>query len=682
MRRVAAIGCAVFLGCLAFATPAAGIGEPSLVRDIRPGPDDGGVFSLAPFEGRLYFSADDGSSGSELWSSDGAAAGTSLFKDIRPGEESSFPIGMTDAFGELVFRANDGLHGNEPWASDGTPAGTALVTDIVSGPGTSDPFGLAVGDTRAYLQADDGTTGNELWVYRGPGTDTTLVEDVDPGDDSGVQGPMLAVGDTVYFGGNDGTGLKLWASDGTAGGTAPVSSSVFLDLTPHVWANGKLFFSAVTGAAGSEPWVYDSAAGTTTMLKDIVTGPTWGLPLFVSAAKVDGTVLFTASEGPGTELWKTDGTPGGTVQVEDGVRVAGTTLAVAGGVAYFAGGDGGGTGTELWRSDGTAAGTRIVADIDGGMDSSLPEELTAIGARLLFSANDGVRGSELWMSDGTEAGTGMVADVNAGPGGSFPAQITEAGGNVFFVADTPAWGQELWSFPLDVAPAAQGDSGVVVEDAPATAVDVLGNDTDADGGPISVGSVTQPAHGQVVVTGGGSGVTYRPDPDYCNDGVATDAFTYALSPGGDTATVAMSVTCVDDPSPSPPGPPGPPSPPNSPGPPSPPGDDVGIVVADRTATVREGIARLRLRCEGAGACKGRATLAVRVRHGKRTVRVVLGTKRFEISAGQAKTLRIRLNRAGRSRLAKAPAGRLRVKLTGRGVEPRAVVLKAARSSEG
>ena len=64
MQRAVTTICAIALGCLAFAAPASGMGEPSLVRDIRLGPADGGIFSLAPFEGRLYFSADDGSSGS------------------------------------------------------------------------------------------------------------------------------------------------------------------------------------------------------------------------------------------------------------------------------------------------------------------------------------------------------------------------------------------------------------------------------------------------------------------------------------------------------------------------------------------------------------------------------------------------------------------------------------------
>ncbi|MEH6873643.1 MAG: Ig-like domain-containing protein [Candidatus Competibacter sp.] len=102
---------------------------------------------------------------------------------------------------------------------------------------------------------------------------------------------------------------------------------------------------------------------------------------------------------------------------------------------------------------------------------------------------------------------------------------------------------------VDDPPTAVDDPATVTEDAPATAIDVLANDTDPDGGPISIASVTQPANGTVVITGGGTGLTYQPNPNYCNapPGTTLDTFTYALTPGGSSATVTVTVTCVDDP---------------------------------------------------------------------------------------------------------------------------------------
>ncbi len=100
---------------------------------------------------------------------------------------------------------------------------------------------------------------------------------------------------------------------------------------------------------------------------------------------------------------------------------------------------------------------------------------------------------------------------------------------------------------IDDAPTAVNDAATVLEDSGATAVTVLANDTDIDGGPKTINAVTQPANGTVVITGGGTGLTYAPNPDYCNDppGTTPDTFTYTLN-GGSSATVSMTVTCVND----------------------------------------------------------------------------------------------------------------------------------------
>ena len=99
----------------------------------------------------------------------------------------------------------------------------------------------------------------------------------------------------------------------------------------------------------------------------------------------------------------------------------------------------------------------------------------------------------------------------------------------------------------DVPPVAVDDAATVTEDSGAT-VDVLANDTDVDGGPKAVQSVTQPGNGvAAVTTPGGASVSYTPNPNYCNSppGTSPDTFTYTLN-GGSTATVSVTVTCVDD----------------------------------------------------------------------------------------------------------------------------------------
>ena len=98
----------------------------------------------------------------------------------------------------------------------------------------------------------------------------------------------------------------------------------------------------------------------------------------------------------------------------------------------------------------------------------------------------------------------------------------------------------------DTPPTAADDETTLVEDSEAVTIAVLGNDTDPDGGAFSVDSITPPEHGSAVITPASDAVTYTPDAGYCNDGDPTDDFTYTLAPGGSTATVAVTVTCVDD----------------------------------------------------------------------------------------------------------------------------------------
>jgi len=73
---------------------------------------------------------------------------------------------------------------------------------------------------------------------------------------------------------------------------------------------------------------------------------------------------------------------------------------------------------------------------------------------------------------------------------------------------------------------------------------LLANDSDSDGGILSIVSVQDAQHGSVSLNGNGD-IVYTPDADY--SGIAT--FTYTLSDGQggmDTATVTLNVTAIDD----------------------------------------------------------------------------------------------------------------------------------------
>jgi ELWxxDGT repeat protein len=140
---------------------------PFLVKDIYPGSnsslDSNYPLPITAVGNTLYFVAEDGVNGYELWKSNGTAAGTTLLKDILPGSgfPYTYPSSPVALGNTLYFNADDGVNGRELWKSDGTTAGTTLLKDIYTGsnfgfPNSSYPSNLtAVGNT-LYFSAYGG----------------------------------------------------------------------------------------------------------------------------------------------------------------------------------------------------------------------------------------------------------------------------------------------------------------------------------------------------------------------------------------------------------------------------------------------------------------------------------------------------------------------------------------------
>ncbi|WP_322936943.1 ELWxxDGT repeat protein [Nocardioides bizhenqiangii] len=343
----------------------------------------GGPENLTAVGDTLFFTASDDVHGEELWRSNGTRAGTVLVKDISPGGDSGgydeYDYGPTNltAVGEtLFFTADDGIRGHEVWRSDGTKAGTVLVKNIRPGSYGSYPGRLtAVGDT-LFFRARDGVHGRELWRSDGTAAGTVLVEDIRPGGASADPEGLVGVGDTLFFSTEDGTsGRDLWVSDGTAAGTVlvkdfPSSGDEYEEygLSEIVAVGDTAFFAADDGSHGLELWSSDGSEAGTVMVKDIRLGDYLSYP--ASLTPVGDTLLFIARDGVhGQELWRSDGTTAGTSLVEDilpnGASSRPRELTESGGDLFFRADDGL-HGDELWRSDGTEAGTSMVVDINKG----------------------------------------------------------------------------------------------------------------------------------------------------------------------------------------------------------------------------------------------------------------------------------------------------------------------------
>ena len=96
--------------------------------------------------------------------------------------------------------------------------------------------------------------------------------------------------------------------------------------------------------------------------------------------------------------------------------------------------------------------------------------------------------------------------------------------------------------PINDDPIAVDDAATTMEDT-AVIVQVLANDTDIDGGPLTVTQVTQAAHGRTRIRPDGS-LEYAPEPNY----IGADSFTYIVSDGnGGTATATVRLDVTPDP---------------------------------------------------------------------------------------------------------------------------------------
>jgi ELWxxDGT repeat protein len=206
-------------------------GTLCLVSDIRPGSGSSSPNHFTVFNGKLYFSAFDGTHGRELWEYDGTSTPT-MVADINPGSASSFPSYLTKFNNKLYFSASDGMNGIELWVYDGSSL-PSLAADI-NPSGDSTPKYLTAFNDMLYFSADSGTNGTELWVHDGA---SSSMLDINPGTGSSSPGYLAVFNNSLYFQANNGTnGYELWTYNGA------LPPTMVADVNPGGGSFGPSFF--------------------------------------------------------------------------------------------------------------------------------------------------------------------------------------------------------------------------------------------------------------------------------------------------------------------------------------------------------------------------------------------------------------------------------------------------------
>jgi ELWxxDGT repeat protein len=396
----------------------------------------------------------------------------------------------------FTFTANDGMTTSAP-----ATVTIHVLPSIFSATKLTQGFPISaqsehVSASRVYFTAyTNAAQETDLWAT--DGTDTNTVK-VTPG---GTFGPFFDLGSTTYFTtGNATNGARIWQTTGgvatsltdipglgaayptsaTVGTPAIVSATAYLLLqwtsnaspaqyTCQIWStdgtvpNTKLLYALPASASScSGIWSYNGDqyffqgasvmkfTGSTTapaVVKSL--GAT--VPQF---AFVSGTTLFFQTSTPvgsntSIDLWKTDGTNAGTVQVfnvdNSFIPYGVEAPATYNGKLYFA------HGKDLLVSDGTTAGTSIIYTLPTNSWSSSAISYTSVfGANMYFLAWTDTTYGEPWVSNGTGAGTLLLKDIYPGAHGSdvgvgYGPYMLDFKSHIVFGADDGNLGPAVWT---------------------------------------------------------------------------------------------------------------------------------------------------------------------------------------------------------------------------------------------
>lgn len=430
---------------------------PTIVDDIRLGTGSSSPEDLTFVGTTLFFSANDGPHGRELWKLPAPYTKAEMVMDIQPGSASS-GIDNIKGLGNTVFFSAEDSAGIELWVSEPPydHTSTHRVADL-NEKGDSSPSDLVPIGNAMFFAADDGIHGREIFKTSPPYTSIDLVADIWPGANGSNPRELTRLGWMLFYIANDSTGVEIWRSDpqytpDSAVKTTNIARNGDAEIYHLTLVDNNFLFSANDGESGKELYKLEPPYSAAVRVTDITGDAPSTSPDWITA--IGSYVFFSGNIGfSGNELYvsKPPYEPTTTFIVDDIFKGFGSSnpqnLTAVGTTLFFTANEGI-TGTELWKSvpPYDADRTNIVADINPGLAPSNPQQLTAIGTTLFFTADDGTYGRELYMSEPPyeQYTTVRIADLYSGWHSSYSHSFAAIDRSLYFSATDGHIGQELW----------------------------------------------------------------------------------------------------------------------------------------------------------------------------------------------------------------------------------------------
>jgi trimeric autotransporter adhesin len=410
----------------------------------------------------LYFTGVDyfANHGTELWRTDGTAAGTTEVMDINPGLGNGINGELTLAAnaGLLYFRGNDGVSGEELWVSDGTPTGTRRVRDLNPGPGST-----AIGEifelgTDVYLSLRTGSQGAQLWKTKGTAASTVPVQNFTGVATDFWPNNLFAVGPQLVFSAYNPTTREPTLYSTISPG--PLHDSVTLSTRNAGWKavnlNSEIYLVGQPGEKGAD--LYRTAGTTESTFKVTNIFPTTGCSdLALSVGVVNGHIVFDLNTSEaGREYWTADGSSSGVNILKDTTPGPASGLSTYFGFSLFDIGNGksifkagGPSGTLLpWITDGTSAGTMLWQDLNPAVANLQTQQFKKMGNKIFFTGAVPNSATGLWLTDENLTTPVLLKQVYPflGNGVANRASLLLTYNNrIYFRASTDGSTTELWS---------------------------------------------------------------------------------------------------------------------------------------------------------------------------------------------------------------------------------------------